>query len=297
MRRPYEGIDHVKIAIVGATGVYGRHLTPRLLARGYDVRALVRRAEAAGVARGCDADIRVADIFDGEGLVAALGGCDVCVNLATSLPGPSGRGDFAVNDRVRREGVPILIEACRAAGVPRLVQQSISWVGAAGETLADEAFVYEPVGDDIGARAIRAAQEMEAIVRGSDLDWLILRGGLFYGPGTGFDDDWFARAAAGRLRLPGDGSDFVSLVHIADMATATVAALDAWPSRRTLIVTDDMPARWRDVFGYVAAVAGAEAPQPGGAARFPSFRMSNGLARKSLHWAPRYPDYRAGLVR
>jgi nucleoside-diphosphate-sugar epimerase len=285
------------IAILGANGVYGRHLTPRLVARGHRVRALVRRVEAAGVARGCGADIRVADIFDKAALRAALDGSDICVNLATSLPGPSGRGDFETNDRVRREGVPILIDACREAGVRRLIQQSISWVGAAGDTLADETGIYEPEGDDTGARAIRAAQEMEATVKASGLDWLVLRGGLFYGPGTGFDDDWFARAAAGKLRLPGDGSDFVTLVHIADMATATVAAIDAWPSRQTLIVADDMPARWRDVFGYVAGVAGAEAPQPGGPVRLPSFRMSNRLARKSLHWAPRYPDYRAGLVR
>lgn len=287
----------MKIAILGASGVYGRHLTPRLVAKGHEVRAVVRRVEAAGVARGCGADIRVADIFDREALRDALDGCDACVNLATSLPGPSGRGDFASNDRLRTEGTPILIEACRDAGVARLVQQSIAMVGAAGETLADESSVFEPADDDIAARAIRAALAMEATVKASGLDWLILRGGLFYGPGTGFDDDWFGRAAAGKLRLPGDGADFVSLIHIADMATATVAALEAWPSRQTLIVCDDMPARWRDVFGYVAAVAGGEPPQPGGRAGFPSFRMSNRLARRTLHWAPRYPDYRSGLVR
>lgn len=200
------------VAILGANGVYGRHLTPRLVAAGYGVRALVRRVEAAGVARGCGAEMGVVDIFDADALRAGLEGCDICINLATSLPGPSGQGDFAVNDRVRREGVPILIDACRQAGVDRLVQQSIAMIGAAGETLADESAVYSPEGDDIGARAIRAAQEMEAAVSDSGLDWLILRGGLFYGPGTGFDDDWFARAAAGKLRLPGDGSDFVSLV-------------------------------------------------------------------------------------
>ncbi|MBO6719256.1 MAG: NAD(P)H-binding protein [Rhizobiaceae bacterium] len=285
------------IAILGANGVYGRHLTPRLVARGRNVRALVRRPEAAGVARGCGADIRVADIFDKPSLVAALEGCDICVNLATSLPGPSGRGDFATNDRVRREGVPILIEACREAGVERLIQQSISWVGASGDTLADEFSTYEPEGDDIGARAIRAARDMEDNVQGSDLDWLILRGGLFYGPGTGFDDDWFARAAAGKLRFPGDGSDFVTLLHIADMAAATVAAIEAWPSRQTIIVADDMPVTWRDLFSYLAAVAGTEPPQEGGPRYLPSFRMSNALARRTLQWAPRYPDYRAGLVR
>jgi hypothetical protein len=45
--------------------------------------------------------------------------------------------------------------------------------------------------------------------------------------------------------------------EIADMAEATVAALERWPSRQTLIVADDEPVRWRDLFGYVAAMAGA----------------------------------------
>ena len=286
------------IAILGASGALGRHLTPRLAAAGYGVRALVRRMEAAGVARGCEVETRVADIFDAESLRAGLSGCDTCINLATSLPGPSGRGNFDANDRVRREGIPILLDACEATGVARLLQQSIAMVGARGDIMVDAEIAAEvPEGDDVTARAFRATLAMEEAVKASRLDWIILRGGLFYGPGTGFDDDWFARAAAGKLRLPGDGSDFVSLVHIADMAAATVAALNAWPSRRTLIITDDLPARWRDVFGYIAKLSGALDPQPGGRSGFPSFRMSNRRAREALNWSPRYGDYRSGLVR
>ena len=143
----------------------------------------------------------------------------------------------------------------------------------------------------------QAKVRAEALVRGSGLDWLILRGGLFYGPGTGFDDDWFARAAAGKLRLPGDGSDYVSLVHIADMAAATVAALEAGVSGRALIVADDAPAQWREVFGYVAEVAGGPPPVAGGRPGFPSFRVSNRRAKEALGWTPRYADFRAGLLR
>jgi nucleoside-diphosphate-sugar epimerase len=285
------------IAILGATGVYGRHLTPRLAAAGYRMRALVRRPEAAGVAKGCGADIRIADVFDGEALRAGLEGCDIVVNLATSLPGPSGSGDYAANDKVRREGAPLLVEACRSAGVGRIVQQSIALVHAAGEMLADEDTGFMTVGDDITGRAVAATLAMEDAVQRSELDWIILRGGLFYGPGTGFDDDWFSRAAAGKLRLPAQGEEFVSLVHIADMAAATAAAIQRWPSRQALIVADDRPVRWKELFGYVATLAGAAPPAPGGRIGFPSFRVSNRRAREALAWTPRYADYRAGLVR
>lgn len=284
------------IAVLGANGVYARRLIP-LLAPRYQVRALVRRPEAAGVAIACGADVRVADIFDEASLRAGLGGADIAINLATTLPGPSGRGDFDANDRLRREGTPIFVKACREVGVKRVLQQSIAMVNAAGEQGANEETFAAVREESAASRAIDAALAMEGTVRASDLDWVILRGGLFYGPGTGFDDDWFARAQAGKLRLPGDGTDYVSLLHIADMAHATLAALERWPSRQALIIADDEPAQWRDVFGYVAKLAGAPAPSEGGRQGFPSFRVSNRRAREVLSWAPFYTTYRAGLVR
>ncbi len=285
------------VAVLGASGVYGRHLVPRLLAAGHRVRALVRRPEAAAAAAVAGAAVRRADVFDADTLRAALAGCDVGINLATSLPAPGKTtGDFDENDRVRREGTPIWVAACRDVGVPRVVQQSIAMVHANGDAWADEDTAL-PAADDVAGRAIAAARTMEATIGASGLDWLILRGGLFYGPGTGFDDDWFARARAGRLRLPGDGSDYVSLVHVADMAEATVAALARWPSRRALIVADDRPSPWREVFGYVAALVGAPPPAAGGRAGFPSFRVRNDRARDAIGWRPFHADFRAGLVR
>jgi nucleoside-diphosphate-sugar epimerase len=288
----------LSIGVLGATGVYGRHLVPRLVACGYRVRALVRRPEAGVIAAACGAELHVADVFDAASLRMGLEGCDVGINLATSLPGPSGRGDYAMNDRVRREGTPIWVRACRDVGVSRIVQQSIAMVNAgAGDAWADEDTVFPAGQEGIAALAIAAALAMEDTVRQSGLDWIILRGGLFYRPGTGFDDDWFVRARAGKLRLPADGQDYVSLVHIADMAAATTAAIARWPSRQALIVADDEPARWRDVFAYVAAIAGAAPPQPGGRLGIPSYRVSNRRAREALSWTPVYANYRIGLAR
>jgi nucleoside-diphosphate-sugar epimerase len=278
------------IAVLGGNGVYARHLLPRLVAQGHRVRALVRRPESAHMARACGAEVHVADIFDEDALVTALTGCDVGVNLATALSD----GNFEANDRLRREGTPVWVRACRRAGVPRVVQQSIAMVQAAGEDWAEEETLAS--GTE-AARAIEAALSMEQTVRRSGLQHLILRGGLFYGPGTGFDDEWFSRARAGKLRLPGDGQAFVSLVHIADMADATALALERWPQRDTLAVCDDRPARWLELFSYIAQLVGAEPPAPGGRLGFPSFRVRNTRAREVLLWRPRYADFRVGLAR
>jgi nucleoside-diphosphate-sugar epimerase len=262
------------------------------------VSALVRRPEAAGFAKACGADICTADIFNPDSLRAALTGCTVAINLATSLPGPSGRGDFQANDELRRNGTPIWIEACRSAGVPRIIQQSIAMVNAAGDTWADEETVCSAAGDEVAVRAIEAALAMEQSARLFLGACIILRGGLFYGPGTGFDDDWFSRAKTGKLRLPGNGEGFVSLIHISDMAAATTAVIDRWADTpNTLVVVDNMPARWREIFSYVAQLAGSAEPASGGRLGFPSFRVRNTRARTALGWAPHYPDYRAGLTR
>jgi nucleoside-diphosphate-sugar epimerase len=288
-----------EIAVLGASGVYGRHLVPRLVAAGHRVRALVRTPASAAATAASGAEVRAADIFDPASLRAGLAGCDIAINLATSLPSPAKQGgDPNANNRVRREGVPIFLDACAASGVRRVAQQSIAMVHCGGgEEWVDETtpFVAPPSG--IVGEAITVAREMEAAVAKSPLDWLILRGALFYGPGTGFDDDWFARARAGKLRLPEEGNDYVSLVHVADMADATVAALARWPSRRHLIIADDEPPRWGDLFGFIAASVGASAPEPGGPPRFPSFRVRNTRAREALGWSPRFRNYHIGLVR
>jgi nucleoside-diphosphate-sugar epimerase len=290
--------DSAHIAVVGGNGVFARHLIPRLVAAGHRVRALVRRPEAAGVARACGADVRVADIFDEASLRAGLSGCNIGINLATSLPGPSGRGDYEANDRLRRDGTATWVSACKEAGIGRVIQQSIAMVNAApGDTWTDEDTVAPAMTDEVVARAIEAALSMERTVHDSALDALILRGGLFYGPGTGFDDDWFGRAKAGKLRLPGDGDTFVSLVHIADMVDATLTAIARWPREKTLIIADDRPVRWRELFAFVAESAGGPAPTPGGRIGFPSFRVRNARAREALGWKPFYGDFRAGLAR
>lgn len=285
------------VAVLGATGVYGRHLLPRLVAAGYRVRALVRTPAAVPAVPGIE--VRAADIFDAASLHAGLGECEIAINLATALPSPAkSGGDYELTNRIRRQGVPIFLSACEANGVRRVLQQSIAMIhGGGGDILADEETYFPLPEDTTAGRALAAVRVMEHLVTATSLDWLILRGGLFYGPGTGFDDDWFARARAGKLKLPEAGDDYITLVHIADMADATVAALAHWPSRRALIIADDEPPRWRDLFSTVAAFAGAPPPVADGPVRFPSVRASNRRAREILNWRPHYPNHRIGLVR
>ena len=110
-----------RIAVLGATGVYGRHLLPRLAADGYRVRALVRKPEAATIATACGAELAATDIFDEASLRAGLVGCDVAINLATSLPrrvraAATTRGTISFGGKGRRTGCARVVQrACRAS--------------------------------------------------------------------------------------------------------------------------------------------------------------------------------------
>ena len=219
------------------------------------------------------------DILAPPSLAPALAGCEAALNLATSVPRPGAPRDFVRNDAIRRDGTRHFIAACRGAGVERLVQQSIAHLVAGhGDAIVDETATLNPAG------ATASAVEMEAAVEESGLRWTILRGGAFYGAGTGRDEEWRGLARAGKLFLPGDGSAYVSLIHATDMADAVgVLAAERAPPDAVLSIVNDEPVTWRTLFAYIAALEDGPEPQPGGPAGTPS--SASPMRAPALRWA------------
>jgi nucleoside-diphosphate-sugar epimerase len=279
----------MRILVVGATGVLGRNVIPRLLERGHAVRAVVRRTEQAGILRGLGVETAPGDILDQDSLYASARGCDAALHLATAIP-RGAVGDWSANDRIRREGTRNLLSAAALAHVPRYLQQSITFLyGDTGTAVVDESTPIQP------SSRIQSAADMEELVRGAPLEWIILRGGSFYGPGTGHEDDWRAQARAGTLRLPGDGSALLSLIHVADMARAVVLAVESARARTIANVVDDQPVSYRALYGFIAAQAGMPEP-PAGGPPTASLACANGRIKELLGWQPAYPTYRSGLA-
>jgi uncharacterized protein YbjT (DUF2867 family) len=100
--------------IVGATGYVGTLLTRALVAEGRAVRALSRRPPVVELPSSVQA-VR-GDVLNGDGLDAALEGCDVAYYLVHSME--AGAGSFEVRDRLAAEN---FVAACRRAGVERVV--------------------------------------------------------------------------------------------------------------------------------------------------------------------------------
>jgi 2-alkyl-3-oxoalkanoate reductase len=283
----------MNVGIVGATGVLGKQVVPRLIEHGHTVRAIVRNEAEVARLRRLDVDAVPGDILQRSSLLTGLVGCDAALHLATAIPkGDTPNLDWSLNDRIRREGTSNLLSACRELGVERYVQQSIAHLVADGSSnLLNES---APIPT---SSTSASAADMEEMVTNSGLRWAILRGGAFYGPGTGRDEAWRNSARDGRLRLPADGAGYISLAHITDVADAVVLATEIAPVGALLTIVDDQPVTYAELFGYLAHLVGGPDPQPGGPPTpWPSFRVSNVRAHDVLGWRPRLRTYRSGFA-
>ncbi|MET9876972.1 NAD(P)-dependent oxidoreductase [Actinacidiphila glaucinigra] len=284
------------VFVAGATGAVGRRLVPLLLADGYDVTGISRTAAGAERIRQQGAAAVQADVLDREALrrVMATAAPDAVVHQLTDLSDADGEA----TDRLRREGTANLVDAAVAAGVTRIVAQSIAWAYAPGEGPADES---APL--DLGAApprlglvaGVRALEEKAAEAETA----VLLRYGILYGPGT-----WYAPGGPVAAALAGDASarflgsveadlSVMSFLHVLDAARAAVAAL-GWPSGPVNIV-DDEPAQAREWLPALARALRVPAPEPVAGRLEWARGASNGLAR-SRGWRPGHPSWRSGFA-
>jgi nucleoside-diphosphate-sugar epimerase len=280
----------MRVCVVGATGVLGRQLVPLLAEQGHSVRALARRPREAapaaitGVAEYVECDLLSAE--SASRLPYWLEGGDAVVHIATAIPRDfNAPGAWEANSRLRREGTERLLVSSIAAGVKRYVQQSVALAYAPGkEEWLDESAPLDRSPER--AETCAPVIDMEEMVRGArGLEWVILRAGIFVGPGT-FQESLAADLRNGRAVVPGDGSSWISPIHVADMAAAVSAALRKAPPGSTFNAVDE-PVRHGDYMDRLARIVGAPPPpREPSMPPLPSIRCTNRAAREVLGWAP-----------
>lgn len=283
----------MRVFLAGATGVIGRRLLPLLLADGHQVTALTRGEAGAAAVHAAGGTPVMGDVYDADGLTGLVRAAspDVVMHQLTDL----GHGNLADNARIRRVGTRNLVDAALAAGVRRMVAQSISWVYEGGTTPADETTPLDTSAAEPRKSTIEGVAALESAVRELP-EWMILRYGLLYGPETWYARDGLMgeRARAGALVADDDVSSFV---QVDDAARAALLAL-AWPSGATVHVTDDEPAPARAWLPVFCKAVGAPQPteQPPGVRTAWARGADNHYARRHLGWQPEYESWRAGFM-
>lgn len=281
----------MRILLAGSTGVVGKRLVPLLVAEGHHVTALTRRPERAAALRAAGADPAVVDVRDAGALAATVRDAEpeVVVHQLTDL----GAADLAANSELRVTGTRNLVDAALAAGARRIVAQSIAWAYAGGDAPADEGTPFDLDAPEPRAGSVRGICALEAAVREAP-EWVALRYGMFYGPGTWFAPDGLRADDARAGRLTADG-DVTSFLHVDDAAAAAVAAL-GWPSG-AVNVCDDEPAAARDWVPSFCTAVGAPPPPVSDAPRRAWARgADNRVAREELGWTPEHPSWRQGFT-
>ncbi|WP_338492339.1 NAD(P)-dependent oxidoreductase [Streptomyces sp. SJL17-4] len=274
----------MRVLVAGATGAVGRQLVPLLEEAGHEVVGISRRGP------------RPVDVLDAGAVHRAVAEAapDAVVHQLTDL----GSADGAANNRIRVDGTRNLVDAARAAGVRRIVAQSISWAYAPGDGPADESVPLDPTEEAPRSRIVAGVRALESVA--AELpEAVVLRYGILYGPGT-----WYAAGGAVAAALAGDpaarflgstaADDAVSsFVHVADAAEAAVRAL-SWPSGAYNVV-DDEPAPGHAWLPVLAEALGVPAPRrsEGGA---PWARGAVNARARALGWAPARPSWRTGFA-
>ena len=300
----------MRVFLAGATGVIGGPLVPQLLNAGHEVTAMTRSVLRAAQLEAAGADPVVCDVYDPDGVRAAMAAAspDAVIHQLTALPARldwSNPSLFDANNRVRTEGTRVLVEAALATGAGRVIAQSIAFVYApTGDSVKDEDAPLATDAPPPVSGVVAAVTEHEQRVTGTaGIDGLVLRYGLLYGPGTGYDrhGSTAADAVAGRVPLVEGATGMYSWLHVDDAASAAVAALERG-APGIYNVTDDEPApqpQWLPVLAQALGAdppTAAETPPPPHSLEMSLRGAANAKAKRELGWQPRYPSWREGFA-
>jgi nucleoside-diphosphate-sugar epimerase len=309
----------MRVFVAGATGAIGKQLVPRLVEAGHEVHGMTRSESKQAMLHELGAVPVVADALDPDQVAEAVGRArpDVIVHQLTAIGAVDLRHfdrDFALTNRLRTEGTDHLLSTGQAVGVRRFVAQGVGGYSAYARTGGPVKTEEDPL-DPTPARRMRetlaAIRHLEEAVLGARwTEGIVLRYGVFYGPGTSMapGEEQFELVRRRKFPLVGDGGGVWSFIHVADAAEATVAAVER-DSRGVYNVVDDDPAPVAKWLPALAQELGAKKPM-----RVPRFigrlfageagvvmmtdvrGASNAKAKRELGWRPAHPSWRDGFA-
>jgi nucleoside-diphosphate-sugar epimerase len=212
----------VKVLVTGATGFTGSVLTRKLLAQGYDVKALVRDKSRFNFPEASQLEVVEGDITDHEKLIEAVADVEVVYHIA-ALFRQAGVPDSVYWD-VNLHATEALLKLSQEAGVKRFVH--CSTVGVHGHIENPPADENCPVAPGDIYQVTKLAGEQKAIEYGAQNNFAVsvIRPGPIYGPGDLRLLKLFKLAAKSVTPIIGDGRIFFNMVYVEDLADAFILA-------------------------------------------------------------------------
>jgi nucleoside-diphosphate-sugar epimerase len=209
--------------VTGATGLLGSHVAEQLQMRNEVVRALVRPASDTAFLRQLGVEIHRGDLQDPQAVQKAVAGAELVYHCAARVGDWGSWSDFQtqVIDATRH-----VVEACRAAGVGRLLH--VSSVAVYGHPSARKCITEdEPLGQRLRFldHYCRAKMQAEALVRSLGPAATVVRPSWFYGPRDRNSLPRLVNALRGGwVKILGSGDNLLNLLYAADVADGIIRA-------------------------------------------------------------------------
>jgi nucleoside-diphosphate-sugar epimerase len=183
--------SRMHVFLAGASGAIGRRLVPLLVGAGHRIVGTTRTERGAGTLRSLGVEPAVVDVLDAAALSQAVTAArpDIVIHQLTGLSAlKAGRVEEGVaeNAHVRTVGTRNLVDAALAAGVRRMIAQSIAWVYAPGRVPHVESDPLNVAADGTTPVTVQGVVALEnAVLKSPPLEPNVLRYGQLYAPGTG----------------------------------------------------------------------------------------------------------------
>lgn len=206
------------VLVTGATGKIGSALVKALLARGDTVRAVVRPGSAGKLPEGVEKF--EADLSSGKLPAAAFEKATHVVHLA-GLVGSHPYRQLLLQNAFATKN---LLAACPTSVRRVVMASSISVYGEHKGKLVDESFATKGESDYGKTKLL---SETFARSYCEQLPIVFLRFGMVYGPG--FEEGYYSVLSyikQGKMKLLGNGSNRLPLLHIGDCIMAILLALE-----------------------------------------------------------------------
>jgi len=245
-----------RILVTGSGGFVGRALCPALLKAGHHVR-ITSRSLATQTAHHDVETVAIGDIGPDTDWTWALENIDAVVHLAgrAHVMQETEADPLTAFRLVNTAGTKRLAEATLQHGVKRLV--FMSSVKVHGEQSHDGAFLetdtLAPEGP-YGQSKREAEQALRAVAQNSDLETVILRPPLIYGPHVKGNFKTLLNVCSKSLPLPlGAVQNQRSLIFVSNLVSAIIKCLEHDKAAgETFLVSDDKDISIADLIHCIA---------------------------------------------
>jgi nucleoside-diphosphate-sugar epimerase len=273
--------------VTGGSGFVGGALIERLKREGWEVRALARSDRAATRVGERGAEPVSGDLDDRDSLAAGAEGAELAFHAAAKVEDWGDPADF---ERLNVQGTRNVIDACRQAGVRRLVHVGTEAALMAGQPLVnvDESAPLRPDSPCLYPSSKARAEQLVRAANGDGLETVVVRPRFVWGRG---DSTLLPQIVdlvrSGRFRWVGDGRHLTATTHIDNTVEGLWLGATRAPAGGVYFVTDGEPVVFREFLTALVATQGVEIPDksvPAGVANAAARALEalwRGLRRRS----------------